>query len=167
MRWILLSIALMGCTQKRINRLSNAEYDHYTALKIYMDDDVQKSFLKLKTEEERSEYLKSQGLWDRFYKYDEHIRELIVMGEVKVGWSKDMLYMAWGAPFDVNKQPGRQATRSEMLVYRFEKHDDGDGRYDLVWEPGSKTEYKSIGRFRREVVIDDDVIAEMEDKKGW
>jgi hypothetical protein len=54
-----------------------------------------------------------------------------------------------------------------MLVYRFEKHDDGDGRYDLVWEPNSKTEYKAIGRFRREVVIDDDVIAEIEDRKGW
>jgi len=167
MRWIIVIVALMGCMQKKIDRLSSAEFDHYYALKVYMDEDGRKEYLKLKTEEERSSYLKQKELWDRFYKYPEHIRDLIVAGDVQVGWTKDMLYMAWGRAYDKNKQPGRMATRSEMLVYRFEKHDDEDGRYDLVWEPNSKTEYRAVGFFRKEVILDDDVIAEIRDRKGW
>jgi hypothetical protein len=167
MRWIVLFVALTACMNKRLNRLSGAEFDHYYALKVYMDKSAKKTFLKLKTEEERNTWLKSEGLWERFYKYPEHIRTLIVEGDVQIGWTKDMLHMAWGRPFDRNKQLDRDAVRSWMLLYRFEKHDDEDGRYDLVWEPNSPTEYKAIGRFRKEVILDDDVIAEIRIRDGW
>ena len=167
MRWLVLALALFGCSQKKLDRLSSVEFDHYLALKVYMDDDTRKAFLKFKTEDERSAYLREKELWDRFYQYPEHIRALIVSGDVQEGWSKDMLHMAWGLPYDRNKQPGRKATRSEMYVYRFEKHNDDQGRYDLVWEPDSKTEYRAVGFFRKEVILDDDVIAEIRDRKGW
>ena len=165
---ILVCLMLMGCMQKKLERLSSAEFDHYYALKVYMDEADRKSFLKLKTEPERSAFLKENGLWDKFYQYPEHIRELIVAGDVQTGWTTDMLYMAWGAPFDKQKQPGRQATRSELLLYRFERHENSeDGRFDLVWEPNSKTEYRAYDFFRKEVIIDDNVIAEIRDRDGW
>ncbi|MCB9746145.1 MAG: hypothetical protein H6740_26450 [Alphaproteobacteria bacterium] len=120
-----------------------------------MDETQRKTYLKLKTEEERNAYLKELGIWDYFYKYDEDLRDQIVAGDVQVGWTKDQLYMAWGAPHDRAKLVGRDAVRSERLIYRFEGHADGS---ILVWEPNSKTEYKATRLFRREVILDDDVV---------
>ena len=167
MRWFLLSLALMACTQKRLNRLSPAEFDHFYALRVFMDEDARRDYLRLQTEEERNAYLQEAELWDNFYQYEPHIRDLIVAGDVQIGWSKEMLVMSWGRPYDVNRQAGRDAVRSELLVYRFEQHDDGNGRYDLAWEPNSKTEYRAIGFFRKEVIIDDDIVAEIRERDGW
>jgi hypothetical protein len=72
--------------------------------------------------------------------------------------------MAWGAPYDKRKPPGRQAERSELLVYRFERHKDG---VILVYEPNSKTLYKAIGTFTRLAYIDDDKVVEIVEKEGW
>lgn len=158
-------LALTACSwQSRVKKLSDVEFDHYYALKPFMSEDVQKEYLKLKTEEERNQYLKDKGLWDRFYKYEDHIRKQIVEGAVQDGWTKDMVYMAWGAPFDKRALAGRPAPKSELLVYRFERHEDGSV---LVYVPGSKTEYKAEDRFRREVYLDNDVVTEIVEKEGW
>lgn len=161
---ILLVALSTGCTGRQMKRLSDAEFDHFYALRPYMDDDARKEYLKLKTEEERNQYLKDQGLWDRFYQYDADQRDEIVAGAVQVGWTKDMVLMSWGAPYDKRKLAGRKATRSEALVYRFEQHEDGAL---IVWEPNSKTEYKAVRLFRREVILDDDVVAEIVEKDNW
>lgn len=155
-----------GCSWKnRVKHLENDEFDHYYALRVWMEEDDKKAYLKLKTREERDQFLKDKGLWERFYQYPDHIRELIVAGEAQQGWTKDMVYMAWGVPYDRRKLPGREAQRSEMLIYRFEKHEDGR---ILVWAPGSKTEYKATGLFEQEVILDDDVVAEISVKeKSW
>ena len=161
---------LGGCWEKRVKHLSDVEFDHYYALRPFMDEDMRKTYLKLKTEEERNAFLKEQGLWDQFYKYDAAEREEIVMGQVEPGWTKDKVLMAWGAPFDKRKITGRQATRSEVLVYRFEGHDtDDDGKVDshLVWEQNSATEYKAQTLFRKEVLLDDDLVMEVTIKDGW
>jgi hypothetical protein len=165
-KWLfVVMLALSACGwEHRVNKLSDVEFDHYYALKPFMSDDERKEYLKLKTEEERNQWLKDKGYWDRFYKYDEHLRKAIVEGAVQNGWTKDMVLMAWGAPYDKRSLAGRPAPRSEMLVYRFEKHDDGSV---LVWIPGSKTEYKAIDRFRREVILDNDVVTEIIEKSGW
>jgi hypothetical protein len=164
--WLLLVVALSACGwQRRVKLLDDQEFDHYYALRVWMDDAQRKAYLKRETREERDAYLKELGLWDRFYKYEPHVRTLIVQGEVKVGWTKDMLYMAWGEPFDRQKLPGRKAERSELLVYRFEQQPDGSV---LVWTQKSATEYKAVRLFMREVTLDDDVVTEMQEKeKSW
>ena len=166
MRWfLLLSLVLGGCgLEARIKKLSEAEYMHYYALRPFVSDDDRKAFLKLKTEEERNQWLKDKGLWQTFYKYEPNIRQAIVDGAVQKGWTGEMVYMAWGAPFDTRKLTGRPATKSQLLVYRFERHEDG---VVLVWTPGSKTEYKSIGRFTRSVYLDDDRVTEIVEEEDW
>lgn len=164
-RWFLVLLLLAGCSwERKVNRLSEEEFKHYYALRPFMQEDVRKSYLLLKTEEERNAYLKEQKLWDVFYKYDDHIRQLIVDGQVQNGWSKDMVLMSWGGPYDARRLTGRPAPRSELLVYRFEKHADGT---ILVWVPGSKTEYKAISRFTRDVYLDNDIVTEIVEKDGW
>jgi hypothetical protein len=162
---VLMLAILTGCWEKKVKNLSDVEFDHYYALRVYMSDDQRKTYLKKKTEEERNAYLHELGLWDRFYGYEDHIRALIVAGEVQPGWTKDMLYMAWGNPYDRTRLVGRKAVRSEMLTYRFEVQEDGTV---LLWEPGSKTEYKAVRLFIREVVLDDDNIVEIrEQTASW
>ena len=97
-------------------------------------------------------------LWDMYYDYEDHIREKIYAGEVQKGWTNEMLLMSWGKPLKQRKLAGRQATRSWAYIYRFEQHEDGSV---LVWEPGSKTEYKAVKTFDREVILDDDIITEI------
>lgn len=164
MHWMILVLALSGCSWKnRVKYLSDTEFDHYYALRTYMSDDQKKTYLKKETEEERNAYLHELGLWDRFYQYEPHIRELIVAGDVQTGWTKDMLYMSWGAPFDKRRLSGRKAERSELFVYRFEEQPDGS---ILVWQKGSRTEYKAVRLFSREVILDDDKVAEITDRAG-
>jgi hypothetical protein len=164
-----LAVALTGCWEKRIKHLDDEEFRHYYSLKVYMEEDQRKEYLKLKTREERDAYLKSiempglppRQLWSYYYDYEPHIREKIYGGEVQEGWTKDMLLMSWGKPITSKKLAGRQAMRSWLYIYKFEKHEDGS---ILVWEPGSKTEYKAVALFKREVILDDDIIVEIRDK---
>jgi hypothetical protein len=164
MYWIALAAVLATASWKdKVKHLTDTEFDHYYALRVYMDDEQMKKFLKMKTVDERDAYLKELGLWERFYKYDEHIRQKIIDGEVQTGWTIDMLYMSWGAPYDRRKLAGRKAMRSELLVYRFEEQPDGRV---LVWTEDSKTEYKAARLFEREVVVDDDVVTSIEQKEA-
>jgi hypothetical protein len=157
-----LSLALTGCSyKKRVKHLSDEEFTHWYALRVFMNEGERKTYLKLKTEEERNEWLQVNGYWDHFYQYEPHIRQLIIDGSVQRGWTKEMVYMAWGHPIDKRRLPGRQATRSEMLMYKFERHADGGV---MLWEPASKTAYGAVGFFRREVILDDDVVAEVIDR---
>jgi hypothetical protein len=174
---ILLGFCLcfMGCSiSAKMKKLDPEELDHYRALRVYMDqpdargirnEDERKAYLGLKTREERDQWLKDEGHWERFYKYDPHIREKIVFGQVQTGWDKHMVYMSWGYPFTRRKLPGRNAMRSEMLVYRFEEAQDGTHQ---VWVRGSKTEYKAVRLYIQEVVVDDDRVTEIKKKdSAW
>jgi len=151
-----------GCGyERKVKRLDNQEFQHYYALKVYMDEPQRKAFFKLKTRAERDEFLKKRGHWDKFYEYEPHIRDAIFDGKVELGWTKDMVLMAWGLPVDRGRVAGRQATRSERYKYRFEETQDGGV---LVWEPGSKTQYAAARLFSREVIFDNDVVAEINNK---
>lgn len=166
MRIILICfISLLGgCAyEKRVKHLSDTEFDHYYALRVFMEEDARKSYLKMETEEERNAFLKSENLWDTFYQYEPHIRSLVVEGDVQVGWQKPMVYMAWGRPYASQKIPGRQAERSVMWIYRFEVDPDGVVR---VWEKSSKTAYKATRLFTREIILDDDIVADIQEKVG-
>ena len=161
-----LSLGLSSAcsVDRKVKKLDNEEFKHYYALKVYMSDSKKKEYFKLKTRAERDEYLQKAGLWDRFYQYDPNVRDQIYGGAVQKGWTKDMVLMAWGKPVDRGRPAGRQAQRSVMFEYRFEETQEGGV---LVWEPGSKTEYKAARLFRREVFLDDDVVAEIREKNGF
>ena len=158
MNWILLA-TLLGCGYERHQkRLDDQEFSHWYALRVYMSEEERKTYLKMKTKEERNAFLKSKELWDLFYKYDQDVRDAIVAGEVREGWTRDMLEMAWGAPYERQRAVGRQAQRSEKFIYRFEQQPDG---MILLWESNSKTAYKAVRLFVREVIIDDDVVVKI------
>ncbi len=155
---------LMACGPKAgLKRLDQEEFKHYYALKVFMKEEAEKDYLKLKTREERDAWLKEKKLWDRFYKLDPAVREQIYTGDVQVGWTKEMVLMSWGRPVDTKTLAGRQAVRSFLLVYRFEQDQEGNL---LVWEPGSKTQYKAQALYIREIVLDDEKVAEIRQKPG-
>ena len=79
------------------------------------------------------------------------------------GWSRDMVYMAWGAPLEKQRLTGRNATRSEALVYRFEV--DKHGYASPV--AGKKVDYKAVDRYQVRLVIDDDIVTEMDERPDW
>ncbi len=166
---VALAVLMGGCWKKRVKHLSATEFDHYYALRPFMDEDLQKGFLKGKTEEDRNAFLKSntfqnKTLWDIFYQYDAAKRELIVAGDVQQGFSGDMVLMAWGKPYDKKKLVGRPATRSEMYIYRFETAEDGT---IMVYDPDDGSSYHAIRRFHREVILDDNVVTEILEENGW
>jgi len=160
----LLLLSGVGCTQRRIKRLSDDEYTHYSALRVWMTEEEQAAFLKRKLEEDRNAFLQELGLWERFYQYSERERALIVEGEVELGWTKDKVLMAWGRPHDSQKLVGRQARRSERLIYRFELHEGGRV---LVWDANSNTDYQAQRLFQRDLILDDDVVVDIVLKRSW
>ncbi len=159
----MLVAGLMMCAAKRED-LTEAEQDHIHALEVWMEPKQIKGWYKLKTVAERDQALKDAGLWDRFYSYDAELRAAIIAGEVRTGWTGDRVYMAWGPPHQKKRLTGRNAGRSEGLVYRFEVAGDGSV---MVWAPGSKETYGAVGKYTMEVVLDDNVVAEMNKKDGW
>ena len=160
--FVLLTLVLSACNP--IKRLSDQEWDHYRALRVYMTDAEKKTYLKYKDQQDRDAYLQKLGLWEKFYQYPEDIRELILTGDVARGWTKDKVLMAWGRPHDMQKLAGREAYRSERYIYRFEELESGEL---VIWHKGSKTAYKAVRLFQRQVIFDDDVVSEMKEMKGW
>jgi hypothetical protein len=145
-----------GCDKTR--RLSAVERDHFQAVKIFMEPDTQKKWLKLKTEEDRNAALKKLGLWDAFYQFDERKRADILAGDVKVGWEEVAVNMAWGKPHGRFSVAGRKAEQSYELQYRFEVDPYGAV---TVWTPKSKTEHKAALLYRVQLTMDDGRVAKM------
>lgn len=161
---------LAGCGGK-LKRLTPTERDHFAALRVYMDQDAQKAYLKLKTEDERDGYLQSNAVpgsetsyWEQFYQYDDEQRAAIVGGDVQLGWSEDRVFMSWGRPFERRRLTGRPATRSELFVYRFEIDADG---FIRVWEPSSNTAYKAVRQYQMDVYVDDGRVTDLQRKEAW
>lgn len=159
-------VAVMLGTGGKFEKLQKYEQDHYTALKVWFQDPKKesKAYFKLKTPEERDQWLKDAGYWDLFYKYDEYDRATILSRDPKVGWKEDWLFMAWGQPYRKHKSTKRTAERSEILTYRLEISKDGDV---LVWVPGSNETYKAARRMQTEFWVDDGVVTNIVEKDGW
>ena len=98
-----------------------------------------------------TEALKQLGLWEKFYGEPQDMRDRIVAGDVELGWTRDEVYMAWGGPFQKQRLTGRQATRSELLIYRFEVDKDG---YATPFV-GKKEDYKAVRHYQAELILDD------------
>ncbi len=182
---VLSLMVLVGCSiNARKKKLTAPELKHYRALEVYLDQPDRKGqrpkaerleYLKLKTVAERDKWMKakilpsSQGegsLWDRFYKYEPHIREKISEGDVQVGWSLDMLYMAWGRPMKREKPPACDHSRCWRYIYRFEDIQGKDGAvYTQVWVPGSRDEYRAVSIYDREVEVGDNKVLKITRKE--
>lgn len=146
----------------KFEKLEPEEQQHFRALEVFMDKDDVKAFFKLKERSERDAYLKELGLWDRFYAYPAEERAMIVASDVRLGFTRDQLYMAWAAPFSKQRLTGRPAERSERMVYRFEVDKDG-----YATPLGKNRDYKAVDRYQVEVIVDDDIVTEMKEKATW
>ena len=158
MLWMFWIWNMVGCSYMRhVKRLEAPEKDHWAALRVFMNDNQKKDFLTRKTKEERDAYLKELQLWDKFYNCDEKRRAEILAYNVQEGWNQEELLMSWGIPFKKQMEPKSKGVGAERWIYRFEEHTDKKtgGKYILIWEEYSKTEYKADRLFEREVVIDD------------
>lgn len=163
-----------GSCAASLKKLSQDELDAYHALQPFLSDDQEKALLKLKTPEERAEYLKSQklamgaqtadNLHELWYRFDADTRAAVTEGRVEKGWTQDMMFMAWGEPVNRQRLTGRPATRSELFNYRFEILEDGS---TLVWVPKSKASYKSVDRYQVDVYVDDGRVTELVRKAEW
>lgn len=161
----LLSLGLIGpALAGKLDRLESDERDHYRALKVWMDTKERKRFLKLKTREERDAWLKEQGYWDRFYQYDATQRRMILDGDIKVGWTEDMVLMAWGPAYTRRREILQDAARAETLVFRFEVNQDNEV---LVFVPGSSSYHEAKKLFRMNVLLADGKVRSMTKQDGW
>ena len=72
MNWLIVAMLYFGCGYERFQkRLDTQEFSHWYALRVDMSEEERKTYLKLKTKEERNAYLKEKEYWDLFYKYDQ------------------------------------------------------------------------------------------------
>jgi hypothetical protein len=158
-----LVLTVLAGAGSKISRLTDDEYAEYRALRVFLSDDDEKAWLKLKTGDERTQFLKDKGLYDKFWSLPEETRKAIVEGDVQLGWKGEMVYMAWGPPFKKMRLTGRDASRSELLIYRFEIDKNGVAQ-PLV---GSHTDYKAVRQHQTEVTLDDDVVTNLDEKDQW
>ena len=168
-RWIhglLLVAALFGTASKKWDRLAPYERDHHQALSVFFEDEKKetKEWLKLETPEARDQWLKDKGYWNHFYKYDEIERKEILERVPKIGWTQDMLYMAWGAPYRKLNSTKRTAQNTQIFQYRIQVSKDG---HHLVYTPGSKATYKAIEQYTQEITLDDRKISAIDRRDGW
>jgi len=181
-RILIIALAtLVGCSMSaRKKNLSEDELVHYRALEVYLDQPgadnkrpktERLEYLKLKTEAERNSWLKNYKLpsstgagtlWERFYQYEPHVREKIAQGDVQIGWTIEMVYMAWGRPMKREKPPACSHSRCWRYIYRFEQLEDGAIQ---VWVEGSKDEYRAVRIYDREVEVGDDRVLGITTKK--
>ncbi len=161
-RWLLsgLLVFLLG---GKLDKLPQDELEHWRALRVFVDNKDQKRWLRLKTTEERNAWLKKEGLWDKFYKHNKRIRDLIVAGDVRKGWSRDMIYMAWGPPSARLQMPGRDAARTEVWKYRFEVDKDGYASPVL----GRDTDHRAVRRYQVNLTVGDDIVTDMKELDKW
>ena len=147
---------IIGCSYTRhIKRLEAPEKDHWAALRVFMQEDQKKDYLTRKTRPERDEYLKSIGLWDKFYNLDEKRREDILAYNVQEGWNQEELLMSWGKPHKTGLEHTDKASRAARWTYTFEVHQDKKTKkeYKIIWEENSKTEYKAVRTYDCDVII--------------
>ena len=159
MFWMVLTgLMMQGCSYMRhVKRLEEPEKEHWYALKVFMKEDQRKEYLTKKTRAERDEYLKGLELWDKFYELSERRRKAILDYDVAVGWNQEELLMSWGKPHKTGMEPTNKAPRASRWTYTFEVHLDKKTKkeYRIIWEPNSKTEYKSIRTYDCDVIIQD------------
>lgn len=129
--------------ERKIKRWSDDDKQVVRALDVWMTDEEMGIFLKLKTTEERTEFLTETGYLKRWTELNEakdpSSLNAIKKGEVIEGMTKDEVFMAWDKPMKIRDEFKREAY-VKVLWYEFEI--DRKGREFLV-RPDSETAYKN------------------------
>jgi hypothetical protein len=148
--------------ERKIKRWSDEDKQLVRALDVWMSDEEMKIFVKLKTSQERGNFLKETGYFKRWEdlaeKRDTTAFEAIKRGEVVNGMSKDEVFMAWDKPMKIRDEFKREAY-VKVLWYEFEI--DRKGREFLV-RPDSETAYKNEIITRHVYLYNDSVHAVVE-----
>jgi len=105
----------------------------------WMSDEELDVFIKIKTTEERQDFLKKAGYWKKWDKIDDEMLPNVLKGEVIRGMTKDEVFMCWDKPEKIRKDFRRDAY-VDVMNYKFEI--DRKGR-EFLSPKDSKTAYKN------------------------
>lgn len=142
---------------KKIKKWPAEDRSWAIALDSWMNDEEMKVFSKLKTTDERKEFLVKSGHWQRWEtlleKHEDELVEAIVAQRVVPGMTQDEVYMAWDKPLKIRKDFIKEAY-VEVLWYQFEI--DRKGHEFLSWEE-SPTAYKNETFIKYVYMLDGEV----------
>ncbi len=105
----------------------------------WMSDEELAVFIKLRSTDERRDFLTQAGYFKKWKKIDEEMLPHVIKGEVVKGMNKDEVYMCWDKPEKIRKDFRRDAY-VDVLNYKFEI--DRKGR-EFIMRQDSKTAYKN------------------------
>ncbi len=148
--------------ERKIKRWPDEDKQLVRALDVWMTDEEMGIFIKLKTTDERVEFLTETGYMKRWKALEEEkdptIFNAIKKGEVIEGMTKDQVFMCWDKPMKIRDEFKREAY-VKVLWYEFEI--DRKGREFLV-RPDSETAYKNEIITRHVYLYNDQVHAIVE-----
>ena len=106
--------------ERKIKRWSDDDKQVVRALDVWMTDEEIGIFFKLKTTEERTEFLTETGYLKRWTELNEakdpSSLNAIKKGEVIEGMTKDEVFMAWDKPVKIRDEFKRDRKGREFLV---------------------------------------------------
>jgi len=105
----------------------------------WMSDEELKIFLKLKSTDERRDFLTQAGYFKKWKKIDKEMLPHVIKGDVVKGMNKDEVFMCWDKPEKIRKDFRRDAY-VDVMNYKFEI--DRKGR-EFIMREDSKTAYKN------------------------
>jgi len=111
----------------------------------WMSDEEVAVFIKLKSTDERKDFLEKAGYWKIWDRIEDEMLPYVLKGEVIKGMTKDEVFMCWDKPEKIRKDFRRDAY-VDVMNYKFEI--DRKGR-EFLSPKNSKTAYKneSITKF--------------------
>lgn len=124
---------------KKVKRWPAEDRSWAIALDSWMSEEELAILLKLKTTEERRDFLKKANYWRLWEGINEDFLDKVIAGEVVKGMSKDEVFMAWDKPKKIRKDFRRDAY-VDVFNYEFER--DRKGK-EFVLRPDSQTAYKN------------------------
>lgn len=86
---------------------------------VWMSDEELDVFVKLKTTEERKQFLTQAGYWKMWEDIDDEMLPNVIEGKVVEGMTRDEVLMCWDKPEKIRKDFTREAYVNE-LHYKFE-----------------------------------------------
>jgi len=121
----------------------------------WMSDEELDVFIKIRSTDERRDFLTQAGYFKKWKKIDEEMLPHVIKGEVVKGMNKDEVYMCWDKPEKIRKDFRRDAYVN-VLNYAFER--DKKGR-EFVMRPDSQTAYKNENFIRFVYMFNGEVFA--------
>ena len=105
----------------------------------WMTDEELGIFLKLKTTDQRKDFLTEAGYWKLWKKIEDEMLPNVIAGDVVNGMTKDEVFMCWDKPKKIRKD-FRKNAYVDVLNYEFEI--DRKGR-EFLLRQDSQTAYKN------------------------